>query len=125
MRGGRSLLVLLVVALGLGAYIYFVESERDPAGTVARERVFDLEAADITDVTIQSADAPPTTVRKAEDRWTLSAPVAAPADSAAIDSITSSLATMEIDRVIEEPPGDLAPFGLDASAIQVSFTTTD
>ena len=29
MRGGRSFLILLVVALGLGGYIYFVESKRD------------------------------------------------------------------------------------------------
>jgi hypothetical protein len=33
MRGGRSLLILLVVAVGLGAYAYFVESKRDRAAT--------------------------------------------------------------------------------------------
>ena len=46
MRGGRSLLVLLVVALGLGAYIYFVESKRDPAGADAKEKAFSVVAAD-------------------------------------------------------------------------------
>ena len=31
MRSGRSFLLLLVVAAGLGGYIYFVEMKRDPA----------------------------------------------------------------------------------------------
>ena len=33
MRGLRSTAVLLVVALGLGAYIYFVELDRPPGET--------------------------------------------------------------------------------------------
>jgi hypothetical protein len=123
MRGGRSLLVLLAVALGLGAYIYFVESERDPAATEAREQAFDVAASDITELTIRASSADTSTLRKTGENWGLVAPVAAAADATTIDSILSSLASMEIDRVIDENPSDLAPFGLEVPALEVRFTT--
>jgi len=124
MRGGRSLLVLLVIALGLGAYIYFVERERDPAGTEAREEAFDVQPADIGEITIRAASGESTTLRKSGDAWSLVEPVSAPADNTVVESLLSSLSTMEIDRVIEESPTDLAPFGLEAPRLQVTFTTT-
>jgi hypothetical protein len=34
MRGGRSFVILLGVGLALGAYIYFVEMNREPAGAL-------------------------------------------------------------------------------------------
>lgn len=121
MRGGRSLLILLIVALGLGAYIYFVESERDPTGTETKDQLFAIEPADVTEIEIRAAET--AVVRRTGDAWALVAPVAAPADAAALDSIVSSLAAVEIDRVLEETPGDLAPFGLDAPRLTVTFKT--
>ena len=49
MRGGRSFLILLVVALGIGAYIYFFESKRDPAGeaVVKKDKVFATQSSTI------------------------------------------------------------------------------
>ena len=41
MRGGWSTLALVAAALGLGAYIYFVESKRPD--TEAKEKVFAVE----------------------------------------------------------------------------------
>ncbi len=124
MRGGRSLLVLLVIALGLGAYIYFVERERDPGASEAREDAFDVAPADINEVTIRGASGETTTLRKSDDAWALTAPVTAPADSATVESILSSLSTMEIDRVVDENPTSLAQYGLDTPRLDVSFTTT-
>ena len=37
MRGLRSFHVLLVVAAGLGAYLYFVESKREPGDAKKNE----------------------------------------------------------------------------------------
>ncbi len=124
MRGGRSLLVLVVLALGLGAYIYFVESKRDPADTEeTKEQAFDVAAGDMTELTIRATSGETTTLRKIGETWSLVEPVAAPVDTAAVDSILSSLETMEIDRVLEETPANLVPFGLEAPGLQVSFTT--
>lgn len=123
MRGGRSLLILLVVALGLGAYIYFVEMERDPAGTETRDHAFDVEPADISELDIQPASADPTTLRKTGDHWALATPVVAPADRATVDAIVSALSTMEIDRVVDENATALGQFGLETPRASVTFRT--
>ena len=39
MRGWKSTLALLVVLVGLGAYIYFVDSKK-PVGDAAKEKAF-------------------------------------------------------------------------------------
>lgn len=124
MRGGRSLLILLVVALGLGAYIYFVEMDRDPGAGEARERAFSVDAADISEVEVRPASADPVSLRRTGDHWALTAPVVAPADRATIDSMVSTLSTMEIDRVVDENATDLDQFGLEAPRTAVVFRTT-
>ena len=43
MRGGNSFLVLLAVAVGLGAYIYFVESKRTGSDEKKKDKVFTVE----------------------------------------------------------------------------------
>ena len=51
MRGLKSFAVLLVVALGLGAYLYFVESKR-PAGDepAKKDKAFAVDADQIDEV---------------------------------------------------------------------------
>lgn len=127
MRGGRSLLILLVIALGLGAYIYFVESERDPAGTVTRDAVFDVERDDIVSLSVRgsAADAP-TTLRRGEgEGWTVVEPVTAEADNAAVEAILGGLESLEIERVIDENPTGLSQFGLEPADLEIGFTTAD
>jgi hypothetical protein len=124
MQGGRSLLILLIVALGLGAYIYFVESERDPAGTVTRESVFDVEREDITALTVRAAGADDATaLERTDDGWTITAPAQARADQMTVDAILSAITAMQIERVIEENPTDLAQYGLEPAEVEVTFTT--
>ena len=56
MRGGRSFLILLVLALGLGGYAYFVESKRDLSDPkTVKAKVFGLEAGKIEEVKVTSA----------------------------------------------------------------------
>ena len=71
--------MLVALALGLGAYIYFVESKRDPTATEARDRVFTVETSAIEEVTLQSATGQTTTVRKTGTEWQIVAPVVAAA----------------------------------------------
>lgn len=123
MRSGRSLLVLLVVALGLGAYIYFVESRRDPAATERKDKLFAVEADDITELDVRTTAGGTTSLRKADDGWTLTAPVTASADTSNVEALVSSLANAEIDRVLEENATDLAPFGLATPVTSITFRT--
>lgn len=127
MRGIRSTLVLLVVALALGAYIYFVESDRPPAGTSAPlQTVFDFESDDVVTLSVTSETGDHTVIEKHDDRWQLVEPFAGNIDVTKVVSLSSSLASLEMQRVVAEPDDapDLAMFGLDAPRVEVGVATT-
>ena len=124
MRSGRSFLLMLVVAGGLGAYIYFVEMKRDPAAdtaTAAREKVFTIPTGTIEDVEVTNASAEVARVTRKDTTWSLVAPEPAEADTIAISTLISSLESLERVKVIDENPKALAPFGLDPARIRVVF----
>jgi Domain of unknown function (DUF4340) len=122
MRGLRSFLVLLVVALGLGAYLYFVESKREPGETKKNEKVFaGLEADKIERVTVKSEKGESTTVEKKSGKWQQTQPATVEADEAELSGITSNLASLEVQRVVDEQATDFKQYGLDPARIEVGF----
>lgn len=126
MRGARSTLVMLVVFLGLAAYVYFIEMERRPASeTPPNEQLFELAAEDIQSLTVKTDSDETVLHRTADDEWELTSPVEEVADDATVSSITSEISTLEIRRVVEEGPVDLEPFGLSSPAVEVSFAIAD
>lgn len=127
MSRGKSTLLLLAVALGLGAYIYFVEMKREPSDAEPpKDRVFaGLEAGAITSVTVRATSGDETTVEREGAGWRITAPIKARADGAEVSSLTSNLATLDISRSVEEAPADLAPFGLAEPRMSIAFTTDD
>ncbi len=78
MRGVRSFLLLLVVAAGLGAYLYFVESKRDPADADKKAKVFTVEADKIDELVVKSESGDRTTLKKTGTEWQVVEPVATP-----------------------------------------------
>ena len=95
MRGGRSLLVLLVLAAGLGAYIYFVESKRDLTDPATRkDKVFSVETGKIEEVQLRSPNGN-TTLKKNGTTWQIVAPVTAAADEYTVSSLVYALETLE------------------------------
>jgi hypothetical protein len=124
MGGFRTTLVLLVVLIGLGAYIYFVDRNKPLGDTESREKVFtEVVSGDIEELEITSADGDTTKLRKADDKWSIVEPVSADSDAGELSSITSSLADTEVQRVVEENATDMKPFGLDPPRIEVAMRT--
>ena len=124
MRSGRSLVVLLVVALGLGAYLYFVESKRDPDAAEKKDKLFTVEADKIDALEIHAASGETTRVEKAGDTWKIAAPIATGADSSAVSSIADALSTAEIVTVLQDDaPADLAQFGLQPARFSIAYRT--
>jgi hypothetical protein len=121
MRGLTSTLILLVVLAGLVGYIYVVD-RGDSGGDETTERAFASVSADaIEEVQITSADGETSRARKTDEGWQLVEPVETPADEDEISSITSSLASLDIQRTVDEAPTDLAQYGLDPARIEVTF----
>ena len=117
---------MLVVAAGLGSYIYFVEMKREPVpeiSTPEREKVFTIAPGTIEEVEITNASAAVTRATKKDTTWTLVAPVAVEADQTEMATVVSSLESLERVKVIEENPASAAPFGLEPPRIRVAFKT--
>jgi Domain of unknown function (DUF4340) len=123
MRRGRSFLILLVFALGLGAYIYFVESKREPSEGEKKAKVFTVEAAKITDLEVHASSGAATTLKKTGDNWQVVSPTASAVDEATVTSLVDAITRLEVVKVLDEKPTGLAQFGLDPARSSVSFKT--
>lgn len=122
MRGGRSLLILLVLALGLGGYIYFVESKRDLTDAETKKaKVFSIETGKIDELQVTSASGEVTALKKSGDTWQIVKPVAATADSGAVSSLVSTIETLEQQRSLDDAPSNVAQFGLDPVRFSVAY----
>ena len=122
MRGVWSTIVLVLVLAGLVSYIYFVDSKRDPTGSTAKEKPFtSVQADDIEEVQIKSAEGETTRLQKADGKWEVVEPVKAAADTSEATTIASSLASLEIQRVVDENATDLKQYGLEPARIEIAF----
>ncbi|NOT28615.1 MAG: DUF4340 domain-containing protein [Acidobacteria bacterium] len=126
MHGLKSMVLLLVVLGGLGGYIYFVDSKRDPAAESANAKAFtDLVADNIEEIEIKNASGETAHVQRVGTDWQLVAPDKADADDGIVGTVTSNLSSLEVQRVVDENPSDLAQFGLNPPRIDVAFRVKD
>ena len=124
MRSFRSIAVLGVLLVGLVAYLYFVDSKKPVDQAEEKAKVFaGLEADKIEEVKIDTVAGDTTVAQKAADGWKLVSPTPARADDSELSSITSNLASVTIERVVDEAPKNLGDYGLKEPVVQVSFKT--
>ncbi|HEX7280789.1 MAG TPA: DUF4340 domain-containing protein [Vicinamibacterales bacterium] len=124
MRGLWSTLALIVVLAGLGAYIYFVDSQR-PASTAvegepAREKFFAVETDKINEIRL-TVKGQTTLLRKEGSGWKMMEPIAVDADPPEVIGLAQAISGIESVRQVVENPTDLAQFGLAEPQIQVEF----
>jgi hypothetical protein len=124
MRRELSLLILLVVGIGLGAYIYFVERKRPPSDEPEQKpKVFEnVQEADIEEIVVTSGGET-TRLQKKGDTWQIVAPVTAPADRESARNLVTNFASLERNDVVDEKPASVKDFGLDAPRADVGFRT--
>jgi len=123
MRGGKSFLILLVLALGLGAYAFFVESKNDTSREklTKQEKVFTVESEKIDEMTVKSQNGDITKLKKENNTWKIVAPATLESDPAEVSAITTALAGLESQKVVEENPPSLKEFTLDPARISITF----
>ena len=124
MRGFWSTLALIAVLGGLGAYIYFVESERPVStsieGEPAREKFFTVDADKINEIRINSKGQT-TLLRKDAAGWKMIEPTPVDADPPEAISLAQAITNIESVRKVVDNPADLAQFGLSDPPIIVDF----
>jgi hypothetical protein len=121
MRSGRSFLVLLVLAAGLGAYIYFVEAKRDSSAPAAKAKVFGASAGLIDEVEVRAESGAITKVKRDGSSWQITEPAGVEGDTAQIATLVTTLDSLEVERVVDENPTAVAAYGLDPPRFSVAF----
>jgi hypothetical protein len=128
MRGLKSTIALLVVLVGLGAYIYFVTWKLPAEGssTTKTEKVFDgLTTDKIDEIRVQSESGEVTSVKKGTNGWQIAMPLVARASDTEVGGITTALQNIEVTKVIEDNPTDLKQYGLDPPRMVLVFKSPD
>ena len=121
MRGLRSLIILIVVAIPLGWCVY-KDSQRPPGDdTPKKDKVFTVESDKIDEIAVKAETGEQTRLQKSGTEWKLVAPVAAQPDSSEVSGLTSNLSSLEVQQVVDENPSDLQQYGLAQPRIEVSF----
>jgi len=135
----RTLLVLLVVVLALGAFIWFYERKLPSTEerTELNKKVLRVEKDDVTALTLQSSKGQvrlervkgPRPKKKdvlAEEpavEWRMTRPLAVRADSFAVDRLLDSLTNLEKNRALDEV--NAKDVGLDKPRAVIRVTTQD
>ena len=120
----RAALALLLVALGLGLYLWLVEmpteQKRLQVETTAKKLV-DFKEDDVQGFTIISAQGEMAVVRE-DGRWTIRKPKPMEADATAVDEFLRTLMLAQVSRVVDETGTDLKAYGLDTPRLTVSLS---
>jgi hypothetical protein len=121
MRGLRSLLILLVVAAGLGWYSYHDWNKPSDGDEAKKDKVFSVEADKIDELTLKSESGDRTQLQKSGNDWKIVSASGAQPDTNEVSGVTSGLASLQVERVVDENPPDLKEYGLAQPRIEVSF----
>jgi uncharacterized protein DUF4340 len=124
MSRGRTILVLLILAAGLGGFFYYdtysLGPRREKAES-AKGRIWTVEPKDVEGITIARKGETLRFKRAADGGWDMLAPVETRADRGAVDDMVTGLATARMDREIDPNPAKPADFGLDPPDAEVKL----
>jgi hypothetical protein len=110
---------LLLLALAAFYYFYEIEGEKKrQEATRQQELLFHFAADAVTTLTVKRADETITAVKRA-GHWQLTAPLSTPGDGQKYHELIRTLAELRYQRLIEEHPETLAPFGLTTPSVEI------
>lgn len=124
----KSTLILLLLALGLGGFVYFYEirgaTQRQEASSQARQ-IFAFTEAQVKDLTVKT----PTGTLKFErvdksgqSNWQMKVPSNTPASDASVAYLLDLLAKGKSDRSLSASPSQLSEYGLDRPQATINVT---
>ena len=123
----RTTIIMLLIALGLGSYIWFYDRYQASTGQVEREgrRVFRIKADDIERLDISAGDKRIVFAREEDGEWRMTKPLDYGADNAVLKTVCNRLEALGAKRTI--PAGEMnaakeREFGLEKPRIRVRFT---
>jgi hypothetical protein len=121
-RRFASTIAAVIVLVLLGGYIYLYEWDTPAGGVEQKEKAFaGMQSDAIEEVQIKAAGGETSRATKTEGGWRLVEPTKAEADPSELSAVTSNLSSLEVQRVVDENPTDLARYGLNPPRVDVGF----
>jgi hypothetical protein len=115
----RTAVVVLVCA-GLG-WLAWREFHKEGGGD-AKEKALTFDKAKVSAVALARAGGETLRLLKQGQHWRLAAPSDVPAATSEVESLLSSLESLEVQEVVSDSPSSLQPFGLEPPATTATLT---
>ena len=120
-----AVLAVLLIAVGAFYYVYEIRMAPDREKSEGRKgRIFTVEPAEVTEVTLKRGDEL-VRLKREGDGWQMLEPLKARGERGPIDEALTNVTTAKMDREIDAKPANLAEFGLDKPAAEVTLALKD
>ncbi|NOX88567.1 MAG: DUF4340 domain-containing protein, partial [Calditrichaeota bacterium] len=120
----RNTIILIIVAIALGAYVYFYEikggEQREKEKAIA-EKLFNVKKDSIDHIIIEQ-NGKTFEFKKTEDTWNILQPVKTMADESPVNSLLYSLTNTKKIRTFKAASNELGSYGLGERSIKVKFS---
>lgn len=120
----RSTLLLLLLAVGLGAYAYFVERPAQQRES-QKATLLDIERDAVEDVNLTYSDREIHLEKSPDGHWHIVAPLEADADQQAVKNLVDAIVNAEVTKTIDDPGDDLSPYGFDNPTVTITLKLQD
>lgn len=123
----RGLLIAAAVLAALAAAVWWSNRQKkEEPESQAQPKLLSLKQDEIAKLEILRREGETTRIEKGGDgAWRITSPEPLAADRSAVESLVSSAASLNADKVVEEKPEDLAVFGLQEPHARVVITLKD
>lgn len=117
----RNTLLLLLVLIALGGYLYWVELPGQEREAESKKLVA-LKKDAVTGMTLAYPDRTIVLEKSPEGHWRLTSPVAADADDAVVNNMLTAIEVADVSRTLEDVGDKLASYGLAPPEVTVTLT---
>jgi hypothetical protein len=125
MKQIRGLLIAVVALAVLAGLVYWSNKHKaDEAAKPAADappKILTLDSKKIDEVQVKKTGSDPIVLTKLADKWEITKPEPMPADQDTVNTLISSASDLTSERLIDDHPGNLAPFGLTPPVTQVTM----
>lgn len=128
MKQGRLLAVSVVLAILAGLFWWLNKKEASatkPPVTPANTKIVDVPQDQIESLKIEKLGSEPVELTKSGGKWSIAGPKPLPADQDAASSLISAFASLNADKLLEDKPASVEPYGLTKPSLSVTATKKD
>ena len=117
-------IIMAVVLVALGAYVYLVELPRDEE-TAAKKKLFTFAKDAVSEVQLTYPERSIHLKKDTTGKWRVLKPIDTEADETTVTNLVNAIADAEISRTLDEPVQDPALYGLNAPVVKLQVTLND